>query len=110
MRSSKNSLLPLGSEEDVDFGGNGLAASGGEVLPLNGSVDHVVCHCLHHVTAAAPPPLAELRADAALHVAPAQRQEGNEAGDELLLDDPGLEEAAWRDTEMNSVSIMEQKR
>lgn len=74
-------------------------------MSLDGSVGHVAPYCLHHVTAAAAAPLAELRADAALHVESAQRQEGNEAGDELLLDDAGLEEAACRE-KLTSVSFI----
>lgn len=90
-------VRPFSSEEEVDFGRDSLTAGSGEVLSLNRSVDHVAPHCLHHVTAAAAALLAELRADAALNVASAQRQKGNEASDELLLDDAGLEEAACRD-------------
>lgn len=89
--------MHLGSQKEVDFGGDCLTAGGGEVLSLGGGVEHVAPYCLYHVRAAAAAPLAELRADAALHVASAQRQEGDEAGDELLLDHPGLEEAAWRE-------------
>lgn len=85
-----------GSQEEVDLGRDGLAAGGGEVAFLDGRVDHAAPHRLHHVAAAAAAPLAELRAHAALHVAAAQRQEGNEAGDEPLLDDAGLKEPTWR--------------
>lgn len=84
------------SQEEVDFGRDGLAAGGGEVSFRNGRVDHVTPDRLHHVAAAAAASLAELRAHAALHVAPGQRQEGNEAGDEPLLDDAGLKEPTWR--------------
>lgn len=73
-------------------------------MSLSGSVDHIAPYCLHHVTAAADAPLAELRVDTALHVASAQRQEWNVACDELLLDDAGLEEAAWRE-KFTSVSF-----
>lgn len=40
---------------------------------------------------------AELRADAALHVVSAERQERHEAGDEPLLNDAGVKEATCRD-------------
>ncbi|TNN71719.1 L-lactate dehydrogenase B-A chain [Liparis tanakae] len=80
--------------EEVYFGWHGLAASGGEVVTWHGVVGHVAAHRLHHVAAAAAAALAELRMGAALHVAPAQRQEGHEARDQLLADDGGAEETA----------------
>lgn len=64
---------------------------------MDGGVGHVEADRLHYVAAAAGAALAELRANAALHVAACQRQERNEARDELLLDDAGLEEATCRE-------------
>ncbi len=104
---SPQNSSPFDSQEEVDFGGNSLAASYGEVLSLDRSVDHVASYSLHHVTAGAAAPLAELRADTVLHVASARRQEGNKAGDELLLDDAGVEEAAWRE-KLTLVSFIRQ--
>lgn len=53
-------------------------------------------HRLHHVGAAAAALLAQLEAHAALHVAPAQRQERDEARHQVLMDEAGVEETACR--------------
>lgn len=66
-------------------------------MSLDGSVVYGTSNCFHHVTAGTQALHAELRADAALHVAPAQRQERHEAGDQLLLNDAGFKEATCRE-------------
>lgn len=66
-------------------------------MSLGRSVGHGASNCFHHVIAGAQALQAELRADAALHVAPAQRQERHEAGDQLLLNDAGFKEATCRE-------------
>lgn len=96
---------PLDSQEEVDFGRDSLTAGRTKVLSLDGSVDHVAPYCLNHVIPGADAPLTELWVDTALHVPSTQRQEGNEAGDELLLDDAGVEEATWRE-KLTSVSFL----
>ena len=62
-------------------------------MSLSRSVDHGASNCLHHVTARTHALRAEMRADAALHVAPVKREERHQAGDELLLNDAGFKEA-----------------
>lgn len=86
-----------GSQEDADLGGDGFAARGGEVASLHGGVGDVRPDRLRHVAAVTAAPLAQLGAGAALHVGPGQRQEGDEASDELLLEDAGVEKPTWRD-------------
>lgn len=66
---------------------------------------HVPPHSVHHVAPPTVAALAELRQHAALHVAPAQRQEGDKTSDELLLDDAGLEEAACGDKLLSGMMI-----
>lgn len=95
----KKNIWPLYSQEEVDFGGDGLTAGGGEVLFLDRSVGHAGPHFLHHVFVGAEAPQAEVKVGAALNVASAQRQERNKACDELLLNDVGVEEATWRERE-----------
>lgn len=66
-------------------------------MSLDRSVGHGVPNCLHYVTVGTHVLRAELRADAALHVVSAQRQERHKAGDEPLLNDAGVEEATCRE-------------
>lgn len=66
-------------------------------MSLDRSVGHGVPNCFHHVPVGAHALRAELRADAALHVVSAERQERHKAGDEPLLNDAGVEEATCRE-------------
>lgn len=72
-----------------------LEAGATKVLSLLGHVDNGSPYCLHHIGALALTPLAELSAGTALHMASAQGQEGHKAGQQLLLDDAGMEESTW---------------
>lgn len=87
-----------GSQEEADLRSDRLASCGGEVVSLCGVIGHVSAHRLHHVVTVTAAALAELGADAALHVGPGQRQEGDEASDEILLDDAGQVEPTWGDS------------
>lgn len=84
-----------GSQEEADLRSDRLASRGGEVVSLCGVIGHVSSYRLHHVVTVTAAALAELGADAALHVGPGQRQEGDEASDEILLDDAGQVEPTW---------------
>lgn len=79
-------------------------------MSLGRSVDHAASNRFHHIIAGTHALRAELRADAALHVASAQRQERHQASDEPLLNDGGFKEATCRgkkgDTQMEPFSSL----
>lgn len=87
---------PSGSQEEVDFGRDSLAAGGRKVLSLSMSVMHVAPYCLHHVAAATHPLLAQLVTGTFLHMASTQWEERDKAGHETILDYVGPGKTTYR--------------